>query len=193
MQPKEHVTRRPNGSMTPARDVENALDDQASIDHVHEVTRPHVAYLHDAAMRISGNREVANILVQEMLARAGFHFRHLTPGSNVKAWLVTILTRLYLDKLKHEKVVTNARRELALPEIIERDVDMTVPEVSDAMLWDAVQKLEPDLREVIELRYCKQQSFKEIADTLRVPVGTVGTRLGRAHHRLQVLVRSRVT
>jgi len=60
--------------------------------------------------------------------------------------------------------------------------------VSDAVLWQAVQALDPELRTIVELRYREDLSYQAIADRLQLPVGTVGTRLMRAHERLRILL-----
>jgi RNA polymerase sigma-70 factor (ECF subfamily) len=161
--------------------------DERAADEFGAIARLHEAYLYRAAVRLSGDKEIAKDLAQETLARALLHFGQFKPGTNVRAWLATILTRLFFDHLKHEKVVTRASPELMALETIDRD--MTIPRVSDAVLWAAVESFEPDLRSVVELRYCQQLSYREIADALQLRVGTVGTRLMRAHERLKCLLR----
>jgi RNA polymerase sigma factor (sigma-70 family) len=93
--------------------------------------------------------------------------------------------------LKHEKVVTRAVHELATQDAIERDLDRGFLSIPHAALWDAVETLGPDLRQVVELRYRQQRSYREIASELGLPVGTVGTRLMRAYDRLWQLLRLR--
>lgn len=156
-----------------------------------EIVQAHEAYLHAVAVRLSGDRELAKDLVQETLARALLHFNQFQPGTNIRAWLTTILSRLFLDQLKHEKVITKAGQQLVTLEVVVRDIDMTIPGVSDAALWEAVEALESDLRTIVELRYVQQLSYKEIADRLQLRVGTVGTRLMRAHEQLKQLLEQR--
>jgi RNA polymerase sigma-70 factor (ECF subfamily) len=153
-----------------------------------EIARQHEAHLHIVALRLAGHGEIAKDLVQETLARALFHFAEFAQGTNARAWLTTILTRLYLDQRKHEKVVSKAGEALVTLEVVESNIDLTIPHVTDDALWTAVESLEPDLRQVVELRYMQQLSYKEIADRLRLRVGTVGTRLMRAHERLKALL-----
>lgn len=153
-----------------------------------EIARQHEAHLHVVALRLAGHPEIAKDLVQETLARALFHFAEFVQGTNARAWLTTILTRLYLDQRKHEKVVTRAGEALVTLEVVEREIDLTFPHITDDALWAAVESLDPDLRQVVELRYVQQLSYKAIADRLRLRVGTVGTRLMRAHDRLKALL-----
>jgi RNA polymerase sigma factor (sigma-70 family) len=64
----------------------------------------------------------------------------------------------------------------------------TIEAVSDDYLHAAIEALEPEHREVIELCYLKQMRYREAAEVLGVPIGTIGTRLMRARVRLSVLL-----
>jgi RNA polymerase sigma-70 factor, ECF subfamily len=153
-----------------------------------EIAERHKVYLHRAAVRLSADREVARDLVQETLARALLRFDKFEQGTNARAWLVTILSRLYLDHVKHEHVVARAKLKLVTSEVVCSDVDMAISSNRDEALWTAVAALEPDLRELVECCYIQDMSYKEIADKLQLPIGTVGTRLQRARQRLKELL-----
>ena len=158
---------------------------------VREIAELHEGYLHAVALRLSGNREIAKDLVQDTLARALVHFDRFKPGTKPRAWLTTILTHLYLDHVKHEKVATRAVHELATQDAIERDLDRGFLSIPHETLWGAVEALDAELRPVVELRYRQQWSYREIASELGLPVGTVGTRLMRAYDRLWQSLRLR--
>lgn len=148
----------------------------------------HRAYLLVVAMRLTGDPERAKDLVQDTLTRALEHVAQFQTGTNLRAWLATILTRRFLDQLKRDDVALRAVPELrALVPV--RDVDLAIPGIPDAVLWSEVKQLEPDLREVVELRYDQQLSYKQIASRLGIPVGTVSTRLMRAHDRLRQVLK----
>lgn len=154
-----------------------------------EVALRHEAYLRRVAVRLSGDHEVAKDLVQETLARALLHFGKFEQGTSARAWLTTILTRLYFDHIKHEAVVTRAEPELvSLEVVVSSDIDMMITGTRDAVVWTAVQSLEPDLRAVVECCYMQEMSYKQIADQLQLPIGTVSTRLLRARQRLKELL-----
>jgi RNA polymerase sigma-70 factor (ECF subfamily) len=153
-----------------------------------EIALRHEAYLRRVAVRLSGDHETARDLVQETLARALLHFGKFEQGTSARAWLTTILTRLYFDHMKHEAVVTRAQPELVTLEVLGSDLDMTITGTADAAVSAAVQLLEPDLRAVIECCYMQEMSYKQIADQLQLPIGTVSTRLLRARHRLKELL-----
>jgi RNA polymerase sigma-70 factor, ECF subfamily len=152
-----------------------------------EIVQQHRSYLLGLAVRLSGNREVAEDLVQDTFKRALRRFVELRPDSPVRAWLATILTRLFLGHNKHDHVIERAMAKLAT----EGDIanDPIPPEISHAALRDAIEQLEPELREIIE-RHLAGMSYKQIAAELRIPIGTVSSRMKRARDRLKELLTS---
>jgi RNA polymerase sigma-70 factor, ECF subfamily len=147
--------------------------------------------LERVALRLSGNPENAKDLVQETLLRGLLRYDPLR-HSNAAAWLTKILTNLFFDYLKHQKVVTRAEPELAGPEAEDIDDDSGWSRIHDEQIRAAVQALEPELREVVELCYLKQMRYREVAAVLNLPMGTIGTRLMRARERLRELLESRL-
>lgn len=162
--------------------------DEEAIDAFREIAAAHAEYLHGIAVRFVRDRDTAKDLVQETLARGLVRFAQFKRGTNVRAWLTKILTRLFLDELKHEQVVAKAERELVTLEDIDGEIDDAVADVPDPVLWAAVELLGPELREIVEQRYVLALGYKQLADRLGIPVGTVGTRLMRAHARLRELL-----
>lgn len=174
-------------------DLEQALlrahpcfDSDADHDEFHAIASEHEDYLVRIARRLSGNPDAARDLTQETLTRGWARYREFRPGTNVRAWLATILTRAFLDHLKHAKVVRRAEPELQTLEVVDSDAEP--PPITDAALWAAVEKLEPELREVVERAYLRQMRYRDIAIELNVPIGTIGTRLKRARDRLRTLL-----
>lgn len=155
-------------------------------DEFSEIAEQHEAHLQRVALRLCGDKETTRDLVQETLARAWSRFGHFEPGSNARAWLVTILMRLFYDHIKHARVISKAEPDLRTLE--PADCDMAPLQVSDAQLWEAVHALEPDLRCVVERCYIRGMSYKAIAEDLQLPIGTIGTRLRRARERLKLLL-----
>lgn len=151
-----------------------------------KITEQHEAHLRRLALRLSGDRETAKDLAQETLTRAWSRFAQFKQGTNARAWLATILTRLFYDELKHARVINRAEPELKTLKSVE--CDTAIPGIPDTQLWAAVKALEPDLRGVVERCYIQDMSYKAIADELNVPVGTIGTRLKRARERLKLLL-----
>lgn len=142
--------------------------------------------LQRVAVRLTGNMALAEDLVQETLLRALRRFDQFRPGTHPGTWLAAILTNLYFDYLKHQKVERKAEPELARAEAVEDDP--VLGSVADGDLYAAIRSLEPELRRVVELCYLEQMRYREVAAILDVPVGTIGTRLMRARIRLRELL-----
>jgi RNA polymerase sigma-70 factor (ECF subfamily) len=154
-----------------------------------EIANTHSAMLHRVAQQLSGNAEVAKDLVQETLLRGWRRFDQPRQSAQLATWLVTILTNLFFDQLRHEKVKSKAKPALAIQaEVEEIECDPAISCVSDDQLRAAVQMLEPNLRDVVELCYLKQMRYRDAAMILNVRMGTIGTRLMRARERLHDLL-----
>lgn len=158
------------------------------IDEFHRITARHEAHLRRLALRLSGDRDAARDLVEQTLTRARSRFGQLQRGTSARAWLATILTRLFHDGIRHARANTRAEPELTSPTSAASEA--AIPSVPDAQLWAAVNALEPDLRTVVERCYVQDMSYQAIADELNVPIGTIGTRLKRARERLGLLLRT---
>ena len=156
------------------------------IGELRELAALHEPFLQGAALRITGDRELAKDLVQETLARALVNFHRFQQGTNARAWMVTILTRLYYDHLKHQDVVNKASAQLVTLEVTECDMGL-MPAESEEKLHGAIEALEPDLRAVVVCCYLQGLSYKQAAATLNVPIGTISTRLMRARERFITL------
>jgi len=147
------------------------------------------SFLLGLAIRLSGDRDVAEDLVQDTFKRALRRFGELRPDSHVRAWLATILTRLFLDHNKHSHVIERATVKLASGD--DAAPDPSRPEFSDAALRDAIReaidRLDPELREVVE-GFLAGKAYKEIAGELQIPIGTVSSRMKRARDRLRELL-----
>jgi RNA polymerase sigma-70 factor (ECF subfamily) len=172
---------------TPQRLTLDTADPMASERSPHdrafvEIFDEHRDHLHRVALRLEGDAESAKDLIQETLLRAWAHFAEFTPGTHAGAWLATIMTRLFLDRLKHARVERRAEPELSIPEAVEWIP--TIFGVTDADLYAAVRALDPPLREAVDLCYLQQMRRREAAAALNVPEGTIGTRLMRARERL---------
>lgn len=136
----------------------------------------HRPYLYERALRLSRTRDRAEDLVQETLTRALLYYHRFKQGTDARAWMVTILTRVYLDTRKHDGVIQRAQ-----PQLMALGQDsVEVASISDDELRAAVESLAPEFRRVIELFYFRGMKYREIADELKLPLGTVSTQLMRA-------------
>jgi RNA polymerase sigma-70 factor, ECF subfamily len=147
--------------------------------------------LYAYAMVLSRNPAMAADLIQETYLRALKAKESLRPDSNVKSWLFTILRNIWLNHLRHERTAPkiaelDSNDDLAdvAVAISEDPHDLYVKQVERERVRTAIQQLPVEFREIIILREYEELSYREIADVLQCPVGTVMSRLARARSKL---------
>jgi RNA polymerase sigma-70 factor, ECF subfamily len=157
----------------------------------------HLDPLYSAALRLTKNERDAEDLVQDTFLRAFRFFDKFERGTNMKAWLFKILTNTFINRyrrrVKERTVVEGAAREQSSEKFIVRDTAETAvnPEqyFFDKLLSDDVLRsidvLPIDFRLVVILADLQEFSYKEIAEILDCPVGTVMSRLYRGRKLLQ--------
>jgi RNA polymerase sigma-70 factor, ECF subfamily len=156
---------------------------------------PHQAELYGVAMRICRDPDTAKDLVQETLLRAMCAWKSFQPGSNLRAWLFRILTNAFINgyrkRRRHQRFATERPGD-ALAALYGRDQDCT--DHLDQLLYGdqlcdevktALGRLGPEYRDVVERADLRGEKYKDIADALEVPIGTVMSRLFRARRVLE--------
>ncbi|MGE3543140.1 MAG: sigma-70 family RNA polymerase sigma factor [Kofleriaceae bacterium] len=156
---------------------------------------PHQAELYGVAMRISRDPNTAKDLVQETLLRAMVAWASFEPGSNVRAWLFRILTNAFINgyrkRRRHQRFAVERPGD-ALNALYGRDQDRT-DDLEEVLVADqlsdevksALARLGPEYRTVVERADLQGERYKDIAETLHVPIGTVMSRLFRARRMLE--------
>ena len=159
----------------------------------------HRERLYRRALSLCRNPVDAEDLVQETFLRAFRFFGQFTPGTNCRAWLLTILRHTFIGR------VTRGAREVVGPgeDTVERVLDRragltATPEeeffhhvIGDRHLATAIDGLSPSFREVVILADLEERSYREIARMRELPIGTVMSRLSRAHGLLRKALRAR--
>src|ERR1035437_4126084 len=143
----------------------------------------HIPRLRRYARALAGDSHRADDLVQDTLERALTKFHLWRHGSDLRAWMFTIMHNVFINQLK-------ARRELALDDAVE-DGLQSAPQSDPLELRDldtALRRLPVEQREVLLLVGLEQLSYAEASQALDVPVGTVMSRLSRGRERLRVLM-----
>lgn len=166
-----------------------------------ELALSHLDPLYSAALRLTKNERDAEDLVQDTCMRAYRFFDKFERGTNIKAWLFKILTNTFINRyrrrVKERSVVEGVEREAVHERFISRDAtDFAAnPEryFFDRLLSDdvlrAIDQLPIDFRLVVILADLQEFSYKEIAEILECPVGTVMSRLFRGRKLLQKTLR----
>ena len=156
---------------------------------------PHQPELYGVAMRICRDPDTAKDLVQETLLRAMCAWDSFEQGSNLRAWLFRILTNAFINgyrkRRRHQRFATERPGD-AMTALYGRDQDHT-DDLEDTLYGDelsdevqgALGRLGADYRDVVERADLKGQKYKDIADDLDVPIGTVMSRQFRARRVLE--------
>lgn len=155
---------------------------------------PHMDALFNFAMRMTGDSDEANDLVQDTYMRAFRFFDKFEKGTNCKAWLFRILKNTYINTYRKK----SKEPEKYDYEDVENYYENVKPtstddshlekEIFDNLLDDqvnhAIQSLPEDFRTVVILADIEGFTYDEIADFIDCPVGTVRSRLHRARKML---------
>jgi RNA polymerase sigma-70 factor, ECF subfamily len=147
------------------------------------------------ARRLVPTREEAEDLVQETYARAFRSWRSYTPGTNLRAWLMRILTNLNIDRGRREQRAPDIRPmeegDYFLYNRLEEtttggaDEERIVERLSQDGVVHALSAVPHDFRDVIVLVDIGDFSYQEAAQILDIPIGTVMSRLHRGRRILK--------
>jgi RNA polymerase sigma-70 factor (ECF subfamily) len=148
------------------------------------------------ARRLVGSREEAEDLMQETYARAFRSWRSYTPGTNLRAWLLRILTNLNIDRGRRKQRSPDLQPleegDYFLYNRLEEssreprsDQDAVVERLSQDDVVSALSSVPHDFRDVIVLVDIGDFSYADTAQILEIPIGTVMSRLHRARRILK--------
>ena len=163
---------------------------------------PHLDALYRNALRLTGNANDAEDLLQDTYLRAYRFFYQYQPGTNAKAWLFRIMNTVFLNEYRRkarqgetvsydgledfylynrlvEDFSGNDRPETANPEKV------VLEQLDIETIQRAIDALPVEFRDTVALATLEEMSYQEIADALSIPVGTVRSRLSRGRKLLQ--------
>lgn len=157
---------------------------------------PYVDSIYRSAFRMVGNESDAQDLVQDTYLRAYRFFDKFKEGTNCKAWLFTILKNTFINTINRDR---KQPRMVSLSEIEERGVDLPADvDPADEIFGDlfdddiaaAMDAMPDGYRNAVLLADVEEFSYKEIADTIGCPIGTVMSRLCRGRRLLRKILQS---
>ena len=159
----------------------------------------HLDFLYGMAMKITRNEEDAHDLVQETVLRAYRFFDKFEEGTNCKAWLYRIMKNTYINCYRKQRrrpseVVLDSYDDLQEAQKDHQGLEQMDPEATllNSILKEdvrhAFEQLPPEYREVVALTVGEGFSYKEVANLVGCPIGTVMSRLHRARKIMQKLL-----
>src|SRR5690242_9394296 len=151
----------------------------AQADEFEQVAMPHLNDLYRTAARVIQDRSEAEDLVQEAYLQAWKSFHRFEPGTNCRAWLYKILFNVIQH---HRRKWYNNRTKIESDEFLVETLGYEPPvrqDLSDEDVLAAFDKIPAQYREVVLLADVQEFTYKEVAETLAIPVGTVMSRLSR--------------
>jgi RNA polymerase sigma-70 factor, ECF subfamily len=196
---RDEIQVRPSSVSTPVASVAQVGPAGRAAEARFAEALGHMRQLHAKASRMTRDHTDAEDLVQETYARAFASFHQFKEGTNLKAWLNRILTNTFISsyrKRQREPALTLAGLEdwqLARAQShtmggMRSAEELALDHMPDASVTNALRQLSGDFRMAVYLADVEGFGYREIAQIMRCPIGTVMSRLHRARGQLRELL-----
>ncbi len=172
--------------------TESATDDGIKLENFEREAIPHLDLLYRYGLRLTGDSQQAEDLVQNTMLKAYRSWHQYQMGTNVRAWLLTILRNMFINEYRKARragvhIDVDTVEHIAILD----DAEQSDPEnrffdqIVDDEILRAIDELPDEFRETLVLSDIEALSYAEIAKVTMVPLGTVKSRLSRARHALR--------
>ncbi len=155
--------------------------------------------LYRTALRMTNNQQEAEDLVQETMLKAFRFSNTYQPGTNLRAWLFRILNTSAINRYRRQAThptpvalpegedfyLYKQIRDLSGQELTQGAEEEVLGQYLDEDVYNALNDLPPNFRMPVILADIEGLSYKEIAEALQIPIGTVMSRISRARRQLQ--------
>jgi len=174
---------------------------RASREDFERAAIPHLPHIYTAAFYLTKDEREAEDLVQESYLRAYRFFHKFEPGTNCRAWLLSIQRHLFINRYRRKK----REPEFVNWERIDQEYESMLFEHGQGRNWDpenllssqvmgpevekALKDLPEEFRMAVILVDIEELSYEEAAKVMECPVGTVRSRLSRGRRMLQVALK----
>lgn len=158
--------------------VFDATGDRTAMPSWDELVRQHADRVYRLAYRLSGNQHDAEDLTQETFGKALTRLAQLRQSDRAKPWLFRILRNVYLHRVRDDKRHKQVPLD-AIGEVPEPPADGP-PDIDPATVQAALDELDETFRTPLILFYFEEFSYRDIAEQMDLPIGTVMSRLARA-------------
>jgi len=172
--------------------------EQASASAFEALVHPLLDRLYGSALRLTGDATRAEDLVQDACLRAWRFFDKYEPGTNFKAWIFKVMTNLYLNQLRTESrrpettdfdEIDQRYNNVVGDYVVARDQNperLALERIESDFVRKTIDALPEMYRVPVVLCDIEGFTYREIADMLEVPIGTVMSRLFRGRKKLQL-------
>ena len=150
-----------------------------------------IPYLRRFARALSGDAALADDLVQDCIERALRKSHLYDPARPLRAWLYAVLRNVFISNLRHGRRSTVVKTVDELVDGEDAVRPMQEDRLSSVLISEALNRLTTQHREVIVLVGLEEMSYRDVAEVLGIPIGTVMSRLSRARESLKQLLEDR--
>jgi RNA polymerase sigma-70 factor (ECF subfamily) len=162
------------------------------------LVRPCFDSLYRTAYRMTGDRHSAEDLVQETCLKSYANLHSFKSGTNFRAWLFRIMTNTFIDARRRNSKAPVLSGDLAYVDAAAFKATAAAPYAQSepeihilhrTFKSDALKAMAPEIRAVLSLALLEEFSYREIADVVSCPIGTVRSRLNKGRTMLRAALR----